>query len=593
MQPGDGKSRVLAAVDIVQLVSRTVALKKRGKNFLGLCPFHQEKTPSFNVLPDRQIFYCFGCKKTGNAIDFVMERDRLEFFDALKQLADELRIELPRGSGNKEQAGERQRLLDAQSAGVGFFRRIFTADSRGQTARQYMEGRGFDAQTLDAFKVGYAPNAWDSVSSSPEFKSFEPNLLQLAGLLKVRESGDGSYDTFRDRVMFPIRDETGKTIAFGGRVLPGSDNPAKYLNSPETPIFSKSKCAFGLDMARQRIVETRTAVIVEGYTDVMMAHQYDVKNVVSILGTAMTESHVGLLRRFADKIVLLFDADTAGEGAAERSLELFLTQPVEIGIATLPAGKDPDEVLLNSGKPGMEQIIADAVPALDFLWKKLRRELMASENDLTGRQRAIDAFLAMMAKAQGHSDRLRWNAALVRVGHLTEIRTEELTRRIRTVHTAKPAPGTRAPTSKRAVKAAILGARERAERTLLGALLCEPSHWNDVQKSIHSESFTEPALRALAIVLWDHYRNEGVIPLNEFLDLLAGDLKSLALELAADAPKSDFLSHRIAESVEYIRSERQRDEEVGQHRQRRRRAPPPARAGQAGGPASVGRVAGR
>ena len=232
--------------------------------------------------------------------------------------------------------------------------------------------------------------------------------------------------------MFPIRDESGKNIAFGGRVLPGGDSPAKYLNSPETPLFSKSRTAYGLDLARQRIVETRTAVVVEGYTDVLMAHQYDVKNVVSVLGTALTEQHVGLLKRFADRIVLLFDADAAGAGAADRSLELFLTQPVEIAVATLPPEKDPDEVLLEGGKAAFEGIIANATPALEYLWDRLQKQYMTSANDLTGQSKTIDEFLARIATVNPETtDKMRLNAAIVRASKLTQIPTEELLTRIR------------------------------------------------------------------------------------------------------------------------------------------------------------------
>ncbi len=562
----DGRSLVLAAADIVGVISRTVSLRKRGRNYLGLCPFHQEKTPSFNVNPEKQMFYCFGCKASGNVIDFVMKRDRVEFLDALRQLALEANVELPRLSGaTREKAGERQQLIDAQQAAVTFFRRVLTADSRGNAAREYLARRGFTSATLESFRVGYAPDAWESVQAAPEFKAFSPELLHTAGLLKQREGTDTFYDTFRDRVMFPIRDESGKTIALGGRILPGSDNPAKYLNSPETPIFVKSRCAYGLDLARQRIVETRTAVIVEGYTDVMMAHQYDVRNVVAPLGTALTESHVSLLRRFADRIVLLFDADAAGEGAAERSMELFLTQPVEISIASLPAGPDPDELLLEQGKVGFERVIAEAVPALDFLWKKVRREYKQNENDLTGQQRAIDAFLDMMSRAKQSADPLRWNAAMVRVSHLTQIPNEALLRRARAAapkRPAGPAAGSgRASTSAARPGRTLPSARVKAEKQLLSALLFEPTHWTDVQKSINSADFTEPLNQKLAEVLWSHHRNEGVVPLNEFLDLLDNELKTLAVELANDAQTRGDLKKLIADSVEYFRLERQRDEE--------------------------------
>ena len=562
----DAKAQVLAATDIVQLISRTVGLKKRGKDYVGLCPFHQEKSPSFHVSIDKQFFYCYGCKKGGNAIDFVIERDRVEFIDALKILADEARIELPKFGGSKEKTGERLQLLDAQTAAMKLFRRLLLLDSRGKPARDYLRNRGFTDATLDAFHVGFAADAWDVLRDSPEMKPFAPEMLANAGLLKMREAASGGfYDTFRDRVMFPIRDETNKVIAFGGRVLPGGDNPAKYLNSPETPLFSKSRCVYGIDQARQRIVETRTAVVVEGYTDVMMAHQYDVKNVVSVLGTALTEQHVNLLRRFADRIVLLFDADAAGQGAAERSLELFLTQPIEIAIATLPEGQDPDEVLLAQGKPGFDAIVAKAAPALDFLWDQLFRQYATSKDDLTGQGKAIDAFLARLASVNPETtDRMRLNAAMVRASKMTGISTDELTTRVRSLRTkvAKPQANATPRGFAKLARDRPIPARERAERDLLGALLNQPDHWNAVQQRVKYEEFATPPLRRLAEAIWACHRDEGALPLNEFLDVLGdAELKSSAVEASHEATRRGEPAALIASSLAFLVEERQRDDD--------------------------------
>src|SRR5207244_12831021 len=228
---------------------------------------------------------------SGNAIDFVMKRDRIDFIDALRALGQQAGIEMPRfGSGSKEKSGERQAMLDAHVAAVTFFENFLNDPEAGAAAREYLQQRGFTAEVIKRFHIGLAVEAWDALLRSPIARKFPPPLLAAAGLLKSRDSaGGGFYDTFRNRLMFPIRDETGRTIAFGGRVMPGSNDPAKYLNSPETPLFNKSRCVFGLDLAKQKIVETRTVAVVEGYTDVMMAHQFGVSNVVSILGTGMTE----------------------------------------------------------------------------------------------------------------------------------------------------------------------------------------------------------------------------------------------------------------------------------------------------------------
>ena len=570
----DSLARVRSATDIVQLISRTVALKRVGRKYLGLCPFHAEKTPSFNVDPEKGYFHCFGCKASGSAFDFVMKRDNLDFREALELLAREARIELPRSGQSKEQASQRQQLLDAQSAASKFFRKLFLTDSRGKPAREYMTKRGFTDATLDQFRVGFAPESWDAFLSSPEAKPFDPSLLQQAGLLKKRENADGFYDTFRDRVMFPIRDETGKTVAFGGRILPGSDNPAKYLNSPETPVFSKSRTAFGIDLARPKIVETRVVAVVEGYTDVMMAHQFGVSNVVSVLGTALTEHHVSLLKRFADKIVLLFDADAAGSGAADRSLELYLAQPIEIGVATLPEGKDPDEVLLEQGAPAFEAIIKSATPALDYVWNRLNRQYVEHENDLTGQQKALEELIGRLASARqsGVVDPLRWTAFLARVSKFTRVPTEDLMQRVaRQRRTAKPVfrsaeakPQGASMSADRPtdvpidIPVTVPDAAIKAYRWVIGAILLEPSRWTDVQQSVSLSDFGHPTYHRLAEVLWDAYRNEGAISLVEVLDLLNDELKPLAVESATEVEHRD-VSRLIADAITYLSSHRQQD----------------------------------
>jgi DNA primase len=421
-RPGsDYRSQVLQATDIVELIGQSVALKKRGRNYVGLCPFHQEKTGSFNVDPNRQFFHCFGCKASGNAIDFVMKRDRIEFIDALRQLGEKAGIEMPRYGQTKEKASQRQQLLEANSAAGAFFEKLLShpTDPKAVEARAYLEKRGFTPEFVRKFQIGLAADAWDALLRSPAVKKFAPQVLAAAGLLRTRESG-GFYDTFRNRLMFPIRDENGRVIAFGGRVMPGSEDPAKYMNTPETPLFSKSRCVFGLDLARQRIVETRTVAVVEGYTDVVMAHQYGVSNVVSVLGTALTEQHVQILRRFADRIVLLFDADEAGDTAVDRAVELFLTQPIEIAIASMPDGTDPDEYLLQHGADGFDTMLRSGADALTYKWKQLSDRFNASGDDLTGQQKAVQQYLDMLANARGTGpvDALRGGAALSRDSRL-------------------------------------------------------------------------------------------------------------------------------------------------------------------------------
>ena len=591
-RPGsEYKSQVIAATNIVELIGRTVSLKKRGKNYLGLCPFHSEKSPSFNVDPVKQYFHCFGCKESGDAISFVMKRDRLGFLDALRLLGDAAGLEMPQYSGAaggaaKEKAGQRKQLLDANSAAGMFFEKLLADQTIGKAARAYLQERGFNDESIKTFHIGLAVDAWDGLLKSPLLKAYPPQILAAAGLVKTRESGNGFYDTFRNRLMFPIRDENGRVIAFGGRVMPGSDDKAKYLNSPETPLFSKSRCVFGLDLARQKIVETRTVAVVEGYTDVVMAHQYGATNVVSVLGTAMTDGHVQILRRFADRIVLLFDADNAGDLAVNRAVELFLTQPVEIAIASMPDGVDPDEFLLAQGLPAFENVLRNAADALTYKWKQLSRAFNASGNDLTGQQHAVEQYLELLSSARGGGpvDSLRWGSALARVSRLTDIPVDALNRRFRQ---KKPVPvkpvasvneiqGDRgneptngSPSPRK--PAGPLTARDRSERWILAVLLNEPHRWTDVQHQVAVEHFVDEDRRKLAQAYWHHQRDEGEPAFNEFLSsLMDANLQSLAVSLVEEFETLYEPDARLKEAIIFLAEERRREEENKQIAAKRR-----------------------
>ncbi len=564
----DGKTLVLAAVDIVQLVGQTVALKKRGRSYVGLCPFHTEKTPSFHVHPDRGYFHCFGCKASGNAIDFVMKRDRIEFMEAMRQLAERHNIELPKGA-SRESVSLRQGLLDAQSAAATYFEQNLQHPQLGEAAREYLKSRGFNDETIKQFRIGVALDGYDGLSKSPLMRKFNAELLMQGGLIKQGESG-GTYDTFRSRLMFPIRDENGRVVAFGGRVMPGSDHPAKYLNSPETPLFSKSRIAYGLDLAKPRIIETKTVAVVEGYTDVVMAHQFGASNVVSVLGTALTEAHVTLIRRFADRIVLLFDGDAAGDMAVDRALQLFLTQPIEIAIATLPPGVDPDEYLLERGLDAFDSMLKNAEDALSFQWRQLFRKLNASENDLTARSKAVEEYLERLAAARtgGPVDPIRWGSILARVSKFTDIPVNDLNRRFRVRRppaaasiASNPASQGKYPAS---VDRSISADRRRAERWIIGGLLHLPDAWQSVQQVLDSTEFTVSEIKPLADWYWDYQRHEGAPVLEDLIAVMEDPvLKSLVIELASEVEAMNNLHQTLEDAVQFVQREKDRS-----HRQK-------------------------
>ena len=561
----DYRAQVLQAVDLVELISQTVALKRRGKNYVGLCPFHQEKTPSFSVNPSRQSFYCFGCKAGGTAFDFVMRRDRVEFKEALQILAGMAGIELPQFGGGSRGASERQALFEANSAACRFFENLLWDEAQGAAARAYLRQRGFTDDSLKRFHIGLAMEAWDALLRGPVGRKFPPHILAQAGLVKAREGGQGHYDAFRNRIMFPIRNESGQIIAFGGRVMPGSEDPAKYLNSPETALFSKSRSIFGLDLARQRIVETRNVAVVEGYTDVVMAHQYGATNVVSVLGTAMTEQHVAILRRFADRIVLLFDADSAGAAAVDRTVQLFLTQPIEIAVATLPDGLDPDEFLLKQGLEAFDRLVSSAPDALTYAWKQMAQRFVSS-NGLTDQQKAAAQYTGLLARvaASGSVEPMRFGAALARVSRLIGIPLAELHERCRPKKAARsvavPVPAA-AGESGRAAERGRPNGQDLAEQWILGSLLLKPGCWQDVQTKVSPEDFADPQRKVLAELYWRHQRDEGEPVFSEFLAGLSEDgMKVLAIELAEEVEQLEDLDGLLAGAMEHLAELRRKRE---------------------------------
>lgn len=559
----DIRNQVLQATDLVALIGQSVALKRRGRSYVGLCPFHSEKTPSFHVNPAKQYFMCFGCKASGTAFDFIMKRDRVDFRQALEILARQAGIEIPHFSGDKTKPGERQLLMDVMRDAAKFFENLLST-SQGVGARDYLAKRGFTPQTLKRFNVGFVPPGWDNLAKSEIARKYGIGNLATAGLVKSKENATSFYDVFRNRIIFPIRNESGQIIAFGGRVMPGSDDPAKYLNSPETPLFSKSRSIYGIDLGRQKIVESRTVSVVEGYTDVMMAHQYGASNVVSILGTAMTEQHVGILRRFADRIVLLFDGDNAGDLAVERVVQLFLTQPVDIGVATLPPGMDPDEFFLKNGTPAFDELIANGVDALTYAWKQMFKKLSASENDLMARETATRHYLELLSNgsAGGPVDAIRWGSALSRVARLTGIPLEDLHRRFKPKSSAPQSKGTAVESAPFAAPAESASALTMALRQILGTILVDSSQWHEVQKKLSPEDFPNGTLRNLATAVWRQQEDEGELEFSNFLtDLGDPDLVGLAIELTETVEQLPELNKMLEGAMVYIAQERQRMEQ--------------------------------
>ncbi|MEM7096805.1 MAG: DNA primase [Pseudomonadota bacterium] len=350
-------------LDIVDVVESRVQLKKSGKNYSGLCPFHDEKTPSFTVSPDKQFFHCFGCSESGTALTFIMKYERLEFVEAVEMVASQMGLEVPREGGGGRRERVDPSLYDILSEAESFYRKALR---ESEPAIAYLKSRGLTGEVARDFGIGYAPDAWQGVSDA--LKRFKADQLTQAGLVIENEKGR-RYDRFRDRIMFPIRDTRGRVIGFGGRVMSPEQAP-KYLNSPETPVFQKGNELYGLYEARRAIRQIHALIVVEGYMDVVALAQLGVANAVATLGTATGTAHFAKLYRYADEVVCCFDGDPAGRQAAWRALENALpalNEHRQLKLAFLPDGEDPDSLIRSRGKAGFSQFIDNAAPALDYL----------------------------------------------------------------------------------------------------------------------------------------------------------------------------------------------------------------------------------
>lgn len=361
----DVVQKVKESSDIVDVIGETVKLKRAGKYYVGLCPFHNEKSPSFTVTPDKQIYKCFGCGEAGNVISFVMKTRNISFTDAVQVLADKANITIAYGNNNIQQNHSKLYNINVETARFYFYNL-----RKSKNAMQYLSKRGVTPQIINKFGLGYAPESWNSLIKFLRDKGYTELDMLSAGLIIKNEKGN-FYDRFRNRIIFPVFDYRNRVIGFGGRVLDNSK--PKYLNSPETPIFHKGTNLYGLNFASKDLKD-RTLIIVEGYMDCISLYQYGINYAVASLGTALTPSQAKLLKRFADKVIISYDADAAGQNATLRGLDILKDEGLEVRVLTVPDGKDPDEYLKNHGRDAFVNLIKDAIPIVDYKLDKIEEK---------------------------------------------------------------------------------------------------------------------------------------------------------------------------------------------------------------------------
>ena len=476
--------------DIVQVVGERVHLTPSGAQFKGLCPFHSEKTPSFTVNPQRRMFHCFGCGQGGSVIDFVMAYERLEFGEAATQLAERLGIALGRGGA---EGASQARALDALELARRFYRDNLMRRPEGEAARRYLRERHCTEALCERFSLGFALDDWRTWTDHALAKGFTQDDLAGAGLIRVNASGR-PYDLLRNRVIFPIRDERGRSIAFGGRVIQALDQP-KYLNTPETRHYHKGRVLFGLAEGLEAIRKSGQALLVEGYLDVMRLHERGFTEAVATCGTALTPEHLEVLARFARKVMLVFDGDAAGMKAALRGAGLFLNRGIEAHVVTLPGGMDPDDFLLREGDDRFRAEMERATPILEYL---VQQTLARNGPGVAGRQRALGELAPLIGQIQKEATR---DLVVRHLADLAGVRPDAILSLLPETRPRGPGgtvPARPAPEGARAAVAVASPSREsRHERMLLQVLLAERRLLGPARALLSAEEFADTELGRL------------------------------------------------------------------------------------------------
>ena len=428
--PDEDVARVRAGTDIVALIGEHAALKRQGTRWSGLCPFHGEKTPSFSVNADLGVYYCFGCQAKGDAITFVREIEHLDFADAVRRLADKAGITIHEDATSGGDSRRRKACLEAMEQAVAWYHQRLLEGADAGPARDYLRSRGYDGEVVRRFRLGWAPDDWDQLCSG---LGLAPAVAEGAGLGFVNRRGR-LQDAFRARVLFPICDPSGQPVALGGRILPGSADPAKYKNSSESVIYSKRRTLYALNWAKRDIIARGEVVVCEGYTDVIGLFGVGVERAVATCGTALTEDHVKVLRNFATRVVLAFDADGAGQSAAGRFYEWERRLEIDVAVAALPSGSDPGD-LARTDPDGLRLAIEGARPYLQFRVERILDAAVLSTPE--GRARAADAALAAVAE---HPDNLVRDQYLMQVAERCRLEPLSLRQRLEEIRREGPRP---------------------------------------------------------------------------------------------------------------------------------------------------------
>ena len=573
--------------DIVDVISDYMQLTKRGRNWFGLCPFHGEQTPSFSVTQDKQIFHCFGCGAGGNAITFVMDMENISFPDAVAKLGERvgIAVEVQAQSGNqsaKPVSKEEQAMREAHTFAVEFYHHLLINTEDGEPALNYLLERGFTRELIETNRIGWALPAWDTLSVLLERKGFPLDIMAESGLIIQKES-DGSYfDRFRGRIMFPIRDENGKVIAFSGRILNSDADEAKYLNSPESPIFHKSQVLYNLDKARAAIRKSRQVVLMEGFVDVLAANRAGVFNAVATMGTSLTPQHIQKLKRLVEQVTICYDGDNAGFEAAKRAAKMLNEEKLKVEVAVLPDKLDPDDYIRQYGTEAFtEQILEKPHAYIAFMMMHAKRgKNFQFEND------TLQYIQEVLEQLSGNSSPIERDLYIRQLASETNISQDAIYAQFRKLEADQVTHQKRAKQHVQPQQMDVvmqskkpLTATDRAERLLLAHMLHNVHVVDKMLNSDHPQPFIRDEYAAVFMRLIGFYEEFSSADYHRFVEVLNdAELRKIVMEAAlverdpdqAEAEIADCLKqlqrHRIQLKIDKLIHDQKEAEKMHEHR---------------------------
>lgn len=544
-------------VDIVDLISDYLELKKSGNRYKGLCPFHSENTPSFFVNPDNNFYHCFGCGAGGDAINFVMEIENLTFIESVKLLAEKSGMELPDLSDRQRHMyKEREQLFSINKLAARFYNYILTDKKIGERAVKYLKDRGFNDSDIDKFMLGYAADEWNLLFNYLKKKGFDISLIKKAGLISEGKN-NSHYDKFRNRVIFPIFNNRGEVIAFGGRILDKEDSfGPKYLNSPETPIFSKKKNLYGLHLAKDSIRKENSCIIMEGYTDVIQAHKNGFQNSIASLGTAFTEEQAKLIKRYAENAFIAYDADTAGNKATLRGLDILSSTGINVKVIELEEGTDPDELLKNKGADHFKKHLKEAINLVDFKINMIIKNKDLSDPGL--RLKVLKSIIKLISEIE---DDLKREIYLERAAEKTDFKAEVLAEEVKKElrkNKSRNSRRNREKQNKQEEKSFDLYSQlsyyQKIEEEILAHFISNPSIREKLNERLSKNDFNGRAAQ-LAEYIFKGSVISGSVKLEKIKESLGNELLSYWSEILVKQDNS-LTENKVLELADYLSSKR-------------------------------------